>query len=258
MSKLSGFLAVAVLFSAVFAGCGGELEDAYVMTTLQEAARGDILSPNFKFSFDTPNMIGSAKNVALVREGNIIEFFVGDGLSDKAKPLAGKKFVVHARKFFTPYVHFMVDYIVSGADTIRVGEVATTLPNTRAMAQFTPPDEYEMVDTGRLSPSLPDLRAIADKKFKVESAGIAWEQVGDSWTYSLNFRNVRFFIDESNDAMLAVLNAIMNEGKNFAGGVHYVSTPTSLPRDYRERMRAGGNVKIGYILYGGNAILISM
>jgi hypothetical protein len=258
MSKLFGFLAVAVLLSAVVAGCGGKLDDSYVQTTLKDAARGDVVSPSFKYSFDTPNMIGSANNVALVREGNIIEFFVGDGLAEKAKQVAGKKFVVHARKYFTPYIHFMVDYIVAGSDTIRVGEVAVQLPNTRPAAQFAAPEEYETVDTGKLSPSLPDLRAIVDTKFKVDGAGISWEQVGDRWSYSLNFKNVRFFIDESNDAMLAVMNAIMNEGKTFAGGVQYTSTPTSLSREFRERLRSGGNVKVGYIIYGGNALLISM
>ncbi len=258
MSKLFGFLAVAVLLSAVVAGCGGKLEDTYVQTTLRDAARGDVVSPSFKYSFDTPTIIGSANNVALVRDGNIIEFFVGDGIAEKTGQLAGKRFVVHARKYFTPYIHFVVDYLVAGADTIQVGEIATQLPNTRSAAQFTAPEEYETIDIVKLTPSLPDLRGIADKKFKVAGAGISWEQVGDRWSYSLNLKNVRFFIDESNDAMLAIMNAIMNEGKTFEGGVQYTSTPTSLPREYRERFRSGGNVKVGYILYGGNAVLISM
>ncbi len=258
MSKLFKFLAVAVLLSGVLAGCGGKLDDTYVATTLNEAARGEIVSPNFKYSFDTPSIIGAAKNVALVREGNIIEFFVGDGLADKTGQLEGKKFVVYARKYFTPYIHFMVDFIISGADTIQVGEVGVQLPNTRPAAQFTPPDEYEAIDTAKLTSSLGDLRDIADKKFKVDGAGVSWNQVGDSWAYSIGLKSVNFFVDETNDAMLAVLSAIAKEGKTFSGGVHYISTPTDLPREYRERYRSGGNVKIGYILYGGNALLISM
>ena len=115
MSKPYKFLAVAVLLSGVLAGCGGKLEDTYVRTTLKDAARGDVMSPNFRYSFDTPSIIGAAKNVALVREGNIIEFFVGDGIADKAKGLEGKAFVVHARKYFTPYIHFMVDYVARAA-----------------------------------------------------------------------------------------------------------------------------------------------
>jgi hypothetical protein len=258
MSMPFKFLAVAVLISGFIAGCGGKLEDTYVQTTLRDAARGDVVSPNFKYSFDTPNMIGAANNVALVREGSIIEFFVGDGLAEKAKALTGKRFVVHARKYFTPYIHFMVDYIVSGADTIQVGEVATALPNTRPAAQFTAPEDYESIETGKITPSLGDLRNIEDKKFKVEGANVSWEQVGENWSYAINLKNVRFFVDESNDAMLAILSAIMNEGKTFDGGVHYTSSPTSLSRDFRERYRSGGYVKIGYIIYGGNACLISL
>lgn len=258
MSKLFKFLAVTVILSSFIAGCGGQLEDTYIQTTLRDAARGDVVSANFKYSFDTPNMIGAAKNVALVREGSIIEFFVGDGLADKAKALEGKKFVVHARKYFTPYIHFMVDYIVSGADTIQVGEVATKLPNTRPIAQFTAPEDYEMLDTSRLSSSLGDLRGIVDKSFKIEGAGITFDRIGDLSGYMLNLKNVRFLLEEENDAMLAILSAIMNEGKTFDGGVRYVSTPTSLSRDLREGNKFGGNVKIGYILYGGNACLITL
>mgnify|MGYP001036305256 FL=1 len=152
----------------------------------------------------------------------------------------------------------MVDYIVAGADTIQVGEVAAQLPNTRPAAQFTVPDEYETIDIGRLTPSLGDLRDIEGKKFKVDGAGVSWDQIGDRWSYSISFKNIRFFVDENNDALLAVLDAIAKEGKTFAGGVQYMSTPTSLPREYRERYRSGGDVKIGYVLYGGNALVVSM
>lgn len=258
MSKLLKFLAVAVIFSSLFAGCGGGLEDTYLQTTLKDAARGDAVSLGLKYSFDTPKIIGAAKNAALVREDNVIEFFIGDGLADKAKQVEGKKYTVLARKYFTPYIHFMVDAIVADGDTIAVGETAVKLPNTRPEAQFTPSDEYEGLDTGKLSPSLATLNDIKDKKFKVDEARITWDQIPEGWTYSLNFRNVRFFVDETNDAMLAILDASMKEGKAFKGGVQYVSDPTSMPRDYRERLRSGGKVKIGYVIYGGNALILSM
>lgn len=258
MSKLLKFLAVAVIFSSVFAGCGGGLEDTYVQTTLKDAARGDVVSAALKYSFDTPKIIGAAKNVALVREDNIIEFFVGDGIADKAKQVEGKKYTVLARKYFTPYVHFMVDAIVADGDTIAVGETAVKLPNTRPEAQFTPSDEYEVLDPNKLSPSLATLNDIKDKKFRVDEARITWDQIPEGWFYSLNFKNVRFFVEEENDAMLAILDASMKEGKPFKGGVHYVSDPTSMPRDYRERLRSGGKVTIGYVFYGGNACIISM
>lgn len=251
-------LAIAGILSSFLVGCGGKLEDTYIKTTLKDAARGDIVSPGFKYSFDTPNFIGGARNVALVREGNIIEFFVGDGLADKVRALSGKQFVVHARKYFTPYIHFMVDYIVAGSDTISVGEVAVKLPNTRVSSQFTVPEEYETVNTDKITPSLPDLRAIEDKKFKVQSAGVSFDDIGGVSNYTLNLKNVRFFIQEENDAILAIMDAIRSEGKTFEGGVHYVSSPTSLARDLRERNRFGGNVKIGYVIYGGNACVVSM
>ena len=263
MSKLHKSLIVAVLLSGIVASCGGELEDTYVLTTLKQATGTSVVSPGFKYSFDTPNIIGAAKSVALIREGNQIEFFVGQDLEQKVRELQGKKFTVAARKYFTPYIHFVVDYIVVGSDTIQVGEPSgVKLPLLRPVAQFVAPEEYEALDLNKITPNLAALNDIKDKKFKVAASKITWDEIpegGASVSYfSVNLKNIRFFVDETNDAMLAILSAIMNEDKVFEGGVQYVSTPTGLSKEYRERLRSGGKVKIGYIMFGGNAVTIQM
>jgi hypothetical protein len=263
MSKLYKSLVVAALLTSVLAGCRGKVEETYVLTSLKNAASGNVVSVGFKYSFDSPTVIGVARNVALVREGNQIEFFVGDGLEAKMQGVEGKKFTIAARKYFSPYIHFIVDYMVAGSDTIQVGEPSgVKLPLLRAAAQFTAPDEYESIDLAKITPALPTLNDIKDKKFQVDNAKITHDEIPEGGAtvpyYVINLKNVRFFVDEPNDAMVAVLSAIAKEGKVFKGGVQYMSTPTSLSRDFRERLKAGGKVRVGYIVYGGNAVTIQL
>jgi hypothetical protein len=263
MSKLYKSCVTAIVLMGILASCHGKVQETYVVTSLRNAARGDVVSIGFKYAFESPDVIGMANDFALVREGNEVEFFVGDGLQAKLKEVEGKKFVMDVRKYFSPYTHFIVDYLVAGSDTITVGEPGSSkLPLLRPASQFTAPEEYETIDLAKLTPALPSLNEIRDKKFKVTGAKISYDQAQEggtsTWTYAINLKNVRFFIDETNDAMLAVLNAMMNEGKPFDGGVQYVSDPHTLSREYREKMKTGGKVKIGYVMYGGNAVTFSM
>ncbi len=260
MSKLYKSLAIAILITGVFAGCGGNAEETYVLTSLKNAASGDVVSIGFKYSFDSPTVIGAANNVALVREGNRIEFFIGDGLEAKLQGVEGKQFTIAARKYFNPYIHFVVDYVMAGSDTIMVGEPSgVKLPLLRPEAQFTAPEEYVVVELNKITSSALTLKEIADKKFKVDSAKIVAEQVGGESKLVLKLKSVGFTIDEPNDAMLAVMKALMKENKPFNGGVSYGSLERGgAARTMREKMNIGGDVKIGYILYGGNAIMIQM
>jgi len=216
------------------------------------------VSIGFKYSFDSPNVIGASNNVALVREGNRIEFFIGDGLEAKLKGVEGKQFALATRKYFTPYIHFVVDYVTAGSDTITVGEPSgVKLPLLRPEAQFVAPEEYVTVELNKLTSSALTLKEIADKKFKVEGAKLVSEQIGAESALVLKLKNVGFTIVEDNDAMRAVLKAIIGENKPFNGGVAYGSVPRG-DRAMREKLNIGGDVKVGYILYGGNSIMIQM
>jgi hypothetical protein len=263
MSKLYKSLVIAILLTGILASCQGKVEETYVLTSLKNATNGSVLSIGFKYSFDSPNVIGAAKNVALVREGNEIEFFIGDGLEAKLKGVEGKKFTVAARKYFNPYIHYVVDFLAAGSDTVQVGEPSgTKLPLLRPAAQFTAPEEYESIDLNKITPALGSLNEIREKKFKVNDAAITYDEIPEggasTWYYSINLKNVRFFVDDTNEALLAILDAMKNEGKLFEGGVQYVSTPTSLSRDFREKLKAGGKVKIGYLMYGGNSVTFAL
>ncbi len=118
---------------------------------------------------------------------------------------------------------------MSGSDTIMVGEPSgVKLPLLRPEAQFAAPEEYVVVELNKITSSALTLKEIADKKFKVENAKIVAEQIpGPNRELVLKLKNVGFTIDEPNDAMLAVMKAIMNENKPFNGGVSYGAVPRS-------------------------------
>ena len=102
MSKVISTILATVLVAGLIAGCGGKLEETYQMVTIREAGHAQISSPGFKFGFDTPNFIAAHGDLALVREGNLIEFFTGMDIENKLKQVEGRKFTVGARKMFSP------------------------------------------------------------------------------------------------------------------------------------------------------------
>jgi len=261
MSKLLKSLVVVALLTGMLASCKGELKETYVVTSLKNAASGSVVSAGGKFCFDAPNVIGAYGNVALVREGRSIEFFVGDGIEGKLKGVEGKKIAIYARKYFSPYVHFMVDFMTAGSDTIQIGEVAARLAALRPAGQFTVPDDYIKISQDKLTPNRMTLKEIEEKKFQVAGAKVGFMQTTDETgapvgRFTVNLKNVKFIINETSDGVLAILKAIQNEDGVFDGGLQYGTIPAS--RAEREKLGVGGEVKVGYFMYGGNVILLTI
>ncbi|UCF05647.1 MAG: hypothetical protein JSV33_01010 [bacterium] len=252
MSKLFSIVLLAALCLGMVAGCGGKVEHSYVMTTIREASRGDLLSPGFKFGFDTPNIISAHKNLALVREGNLIEFFSGEDIEQKVMQVGGRKFVVGARKLFTPLVHFTVDFMVAGGDSIRVGEpYSIALPTLMRTAEYAM-DDFIEVDLDALTSNRLKLRPIQNTKFRVDRGMIMHEEIEEGgemkMVYTLHLENVRFIIEDPSDEIQLVLKALMNEKMYFDGGVSYGRIAS---RGFRESTNSGGTVKIAFINYSG-------
>ncbi len=255
MTKFFISFLVCALLSVVLTGCGGKVEDTYTLATLREATRGDLLSPGFKFSFDTPQFIAAHKDVAIVREGNLMEFFVGDGLEGEVQNVMGRKFIIGARKLFNPLIHFTVDFMVVGNDTVRVGEpYEATLPGLLRARDYST-EEFEEVELDELTSNRLKLREIQDTRFKVSEAKVTYEEVvvdGEpTMMYILHLKNVRFIIEDPNDAVQLVLKALINENLYFEGGVSYGSIAS---RGFREGTSSAGYITIEYINYGGMVV----
>jgi hypothetical protein len=253
MSRFLRSFLVVVAFTVFIAGCGGGVDETYVNVSLREATRGDILSPGFKYSFNAPNFVAVHKNVGLVRENNLIEVFVGDDLENEIGKVAGRRFTVGARKLFEPIIHFNVDFLVVGSDTMRVGEpYEATVPNLIATRDYNTEDFVD-VDLDKLTTNRLVLKDIQDAKFKVENAKIMYETIGEDSYYTLHLKNVRFIIEEPTDDIVLILKALMNENIYFKGGVSYGSIPS---QTFRTSTNAGGNVKIEYIAYGNRYVVV--
>jgi hypothetical protein len=253
MSKLLNTILITALFASVLAGCGGKLEENYVMTTVREASRGDLLSPGFKYGFDTPNIVAAHGNMALVREGNLIEFFTGVDIEKKLEQVKGRRFTVAARKLYSPRIHFTVDFLLAGGDTIMVGEpYEVVFP---ALLKSIEVENFKEVDLSSLGPSTLKLKPIFNTKFLLKSARVGWEEVewmGETqMVFTLNLDNVRFIVDDPGDQMGLMLKALMNEHVYFDGGVSFGERPATSTRDYRTRTKIGGKVSIDFIQYGG-------
>jgi hypothetical protein len=251
MSKLLRTFLVLILFSFMLASCGRSVKETYIMTSLREATRGDILSPGFRYAFDTPKFIAAHKNVALVREGNLIEFFTGDDIETKIKEVEGKKFTLGARKLFSPMIHFTVDFLVAGGDTTRVYQAFNVkFPNL--LAEFE--GDFIDVELNMLTSHRLRLNTIQDSKFEVKKGFITYEEVvledEPQMVFLLNLENVRFIIDEPSDEISLILKALMSEHLYFEGAVSYSRIPT---KGFRDRTRSGGKVKIDYVRYCGKA-----
>jgi len=256
MSKLISTVLATVLVAGLLAGCGGKLDETYQMVTIREAGHAHISSPGFKFSFDTPDFIVAHGDIALVREGNLIEFFTGMDLENKLKQVEGRKFVVGSRKIFSPLPHFTIDFFVVGADTIEVGEpYGVSFP---PMIKGYDEGEYEDIDISTLSPQTNKLKDIFNTRFKVDKAVITYEEV--KWAgepemaYVLNYPNIRFFIEEVTPELELILKACMSENYYFDGGVAYGDRPASSTRNYRVSSKIAGPVELKYVRYAGNVI----
>ncbi|HER44195.1 MAG TPA: hypothetical protein ENO08_07025 [Candidatus Eisenbacteria bacterium] len=249
---VKSFLIVAVL-SGFIAGCGGSVDETYVMVSLREATRGDVLSPGFKYSFDKPNFVAVHKNVGLVREDNLVEVFVGDGLEETLGKVAGGRFSVLARKFFEPVIHFNIDYLVMGADSMVVGTpYEAAIPNMLRTRDYNT-DEFIEVDLGKLTTNRLTLKEIQDTKFKVSNAKVMYEMIADEMHYTLHLPNVRFIIEEPGDDIVLILKALMNEKLYFSGGVSYGTIPSQTMRNSTD---SGGYVKVDYVAYGNRYIVV--
>ncbi len=256
MSKLISAVLATVLVAGLIASCGGKLEETYQMVTLREAGHAQIASPGFKFSFDTPDFIAANGDIALVREGNLIEFFTGMDIENKLKQVEGRKFVAGTRKIYTPIIHFTVDFFVVGSDTIEVGEpYGVTFP---PLIKGFDEGEFEDIDISSLSPQTSKLKDIFNTRFKVEKAVVTYEEVawsGDpEMAYVLNYPNIRFFLEEVAPEMELVLKAFMSENLYFDGGVSYGDRPATSTRRYRTSSKIAGPVELKYIRYAGSVM----
>jgi hypothetical protein len=253
MSRFFKSFLIVALLAGFIAGCGGGVDETYVAVSLRDATRGDVLSPGFKFAFESPEFVSVHGNVGLVREGNLIEIFVGDGLEEEISKLSGGRFTVGARKFFEPVIHFNVDFLVVGSDTTMVGmPYEAAVPNLLKTRDFST-DDFDEIDLSKITSNRLTLKDLPETRFKIRDAKIMYEMIGEEERYTIHLPNTRLIVTEPGDDIILVLKALMDEKLYFSGGVSYGSIPSqAFRRDYD----SAGEVTIDYIEYGNRFVVV--
>lgn len=105
---LLGLFAVALIG---LAGCGKKEEvDPYVYDSLRRVTRGDTLGTDFLFEIDCPEFDYVRGNTAIVRDGNLLEFLVGEDIEHNYRNLSGT--LLGVRKTFSPApTHYVIQRI---------------------------------------------------------------------------------------------------------------------------------------------------
>jgi hypothetical protein len=251
MSKHLKSLLVVALCAGTFASCQGGKKVIYTPANLKSAVEGRIA--NTRYLIESPNVIGAYGRVAVVREGQTMVFFVGDSLEQRLDAIKNKiKVGAFVQRVTTPYVHFQVDFFIADAESLKVGEAAANLPALRDAGEFTTPEDYIMVAIDQLTSNRRTLKYIQNKNFLVIGAKVGQADTTDAKgakveNLTINLKNVKFVVDDTNEGVRAMLRSIMKEDSNFEGGLQYGAIPTS--REEREKHGIGGNVRIGFFKY---------
>ena len=108
------FALMLALMAVTFIGLSGcskeEVVDPYVYDSLRRITRGDTLSVGFTFEIDAPELEYVKGDVAIIRDGNLLEFLVGDDLEHTYGNMAGT--LLGVKKAFTPQpTHLVIERI---------------------------------------------------------------------------------------------------------------------------------------------------
>ncbi len=102
------------LMAVTFIGLAGcskeEAVDPYVYDSLRRITRGDTMSVGFTFEIDAPELEYVKGDVAIIRDGNLLEFLVGNDLEHTYGNMA--KTLLGVKKVFTPQpTHLVIERI---------------------------------------------------------------------------------------------------------------------------------------------------
>jgi hypothetical protein len=252
------FAACAVVVGVSLVGCNKEEApvDPFVEASLREAVYGEIISPEFKYKLVNPEIIDGLGEFLVIRQSNMTEFMVGNGIAGKVDSLADKSEVTfNAIKQFSPTVHFVAINIVTPTDSIVIpSDKPIAFPRTSDAANFVPPADFaesEMInfhwnDTEELRKMIGSKHTLRAHLVQVpEDSVTSWMLVADSsetvWGQvpKLRLRTPR-------PSLEIVLRVLERTGQEFVGGVTYADIE---PWDFRRKNYVCGTVDIGYIRF---------
>jgi hypothetical protein len=241
-----------VFFASFLAACSGSgEEDPYALVTLKQACFDQVVSKNFKYKFQNPEVVALYRNLGLVRDGNQLEIIAARSLADKLEGNTDGELELAVAKKFSPYVHFKVERIVANGDTTFPAQAGGI-----AYPVITSPEDYgvegyEEKDIDQIPYNRTGtIRALKDKKIRVRGPIIAEKSEGTT-IFFIDGKGSKLRIGETSEAIGLFLNMFAKQNYIFEGGVIMTE-----PEPYSERMknRIAGTVDIQYMMYGDRLI----
>lgn len=230
----------------VVLGCGEEENvDPYAEVTLEQATRGPVvISKGFKYKLRNPEFVEMQGHVALIREGNIMEFVVGRSIADKIVGMDKTNLELNVVKKYTPYVHFKVEQVVSGTDTVFISQAgAIDYPKIHSAADFTAKDHDDYnLDELRHDRSA-NLEKARDKQFFVTGTVSLVEEDGEE-VWMLSGKRTKFRITEPDDGVSIALKMIAKGDGVFEGGITFTEVE---PWAERRNNQISGDVVVDFV-----------
>ena len=241
-------LVLVVMVSSMLVACSesGE-QDPFKLVTLRDVTQGTVVSKGFKYKFQNPEIVAMHRNLAIIRDGSIMEVIGARSLEDKIEAYTDGFFEVSVVKQFSPYVHFKVEKFATETDTIFFSAAGSIpWPYITTPENFST-DTYEEVDINTIPYNRTGtLNQLADKKIKVKARITQEEQEGKRF-YVFEADNAKFRIADSNDGVGLIMKILHENNYWFEGGV--VMTERE---EYATRMKTkiAGTFEIKFVRFG--------
>jgi len=218
-------LALAALVSTLsLAGCGQKkIENPYEAATLAQAISGESTNKLFKFELSSPKILAVGNKLALISEGDRLEFLCADDISLLGSVDAGFKLGVRREWGSNPDVFLILEHVIEGADTSFVtADEPPVFPSYQNFASFDRTGYVDLLgDLGRLGDAdqRSMLRAYGQQGEKVWITGeLGRNDLGGIVSYTLDTAIGRFKLEGVNSLGEIFLKAAMAEGGQIGVG----------------------------------------
>lgn len=239
----------------LIAGCGEKAPvDPYAKVSLHQALYGPpVLSKGFRYKLVAPEIVESAGDYVLVRDGQASTFITGASLADKISGHDPATVTFNVVKRFSPAPYFKCENVVAGDDTVPIPQGRNIpLPKMWNPTNFDASDHSEANMTRFKYNDTVGLDREVEKKYTI-SAKLVRAQEGKESVWMLegaepSARGVVpvLRIASPSPAMEIVLNLIAKSGQPFDGGVTFTEAE---PWVRRQKNHVCGTVEVDYIRF---------
>lgn len=247
----------------VIAGCGEKApEDPFAKVTLHRALYGPpVLSKGFRYKLVAPDIVESAGDYVLVREGNVSTFITGASLADKISGKDPKTLTFDVIKRFSPAPYFRCEMVIAGTDTSSIPQGRSIpLPMMTNAAKFQDTSHTAVDMTHFRYNDTVGLDKEVDKKYVLKAKLVRADEGKEKvWLLQGSEPSARgvipvLRISQPSPALEIMLNLVARSGGEFEGGVTFTEAE---PWVKRQKNHVCGTVDLDYLTFIGRVFRTS-